>query len=152
MQPDPLLMRIRTWLASQKKYSPHILPSYVSPSSGIDMHIHKPWHTSKPIEDFSHRTLSLQARLTDPAALLIQLSVHLQGCHRTTKDMQPCIWHIHPTYTHLSVDEPTIAQLYIIDAMQHSTSNALDHQVPYTVQLLSLLHHCIVATGGRVLL
>ena len=122
-----------------------ILTSYIPPGSGINTQTRKPepkwWHASiAPL-----KTSSLILLSPDPATLLTQLSVHLQGCHRTTNNLQPCIQHIWPKPAHLSLDELMITQPYKINSTQNSMSNHVDYWVSYAVQLLSLLHYYIVA-------
>ena len=121
----------------------------------------------------SSNALIVRAQPTD------QLSVPLQGCHRTTADIQHChIWHIrpHPFPPQISLGShsfvPTPSYLTADDtsnlasnrndhkysSTQHSTSNHTnhqDHQVPYACNyslyfITHLLSH-IVATGGGVL-
>ena len=147
---------------------------------------HEPgWHHSRPHHQVSFPPTSLLVlastrrhanrdtsskahwRLCSSNALIVraqptdQLSVHLQGCHRTTADLQHChIWHIrpHPFPPHTSLGShsfvPIPTRLTMMQVAAAITSTAillclyatLHDQPPGSlsflrVQLLSLLHH-----------
>ena len=112
---------------------------HTNPNINRDTHL-------KPTEDFTaHRT---QSKLN----LLTQLhsspcsSPSCQYVFRVATELpKTSSLAASPTPAHLLLDN------HMMDPMQHSMSNHLDHQVPYAMQLLSLLLHCIITTGGGVL-
>ena len=120
-------------------------------------------HTNRDTPSKAHWRLCSSNALIVRAQPTDQLSVRLQGCHRTTADLQHChIWHIHlhPFPPHTSLGSlssvptptriPTTQVTTIASRCKYNSTQLTFHEQPHQppgspsslrVQLLSLLHH-----------
>ena len=108
----------------------------------------------KPTEDFTaHRTqseLNLLTQLHSSPCSSPSCQYVFRVATELPKTCSLAVSGTSPPHLPTCTSHPT-SHDDVMDPTQHSTSNPLDHQVPYTMQLLSLLLHCIIATGGGVL-